>query len=79
MYCLGWSFVVTSEKGEVIATNVTKCPVTSSQQLLQQVGFSHTVKYHTSSSIANHKLKPGDSMKKAEFRQLLHCYTCFDV
>ncbi len=52
LHCLGQPSVVTSEKREAIAKNVMECHTTSSQKLVQQVGFPHTSTYHALRSIA---------------------------
>ncbi len=84
--CLGWPSVVTSEKGEATAKNVTECPTTPSQWLAQQVEFSHTLACCTLCSIAypykiliQHKLKLADSPKRANFCSWLHHCTQRDV
>ncbi len=81
----GWVSVVISEKMKVIAKNDTE-HLTTSSQLVKQVGLSHTLTYHTLCSIAytyqisiQHELKPADSPKRAKFCQRLCHYTCGDV
>ncbi len=82
---LGQLFVVTSEKKEVTAKDVTERPTTLSQWLVQQIGLSHTSTYHILHFIAypykiliQCELKPANSPKRAEFCQL-QCHTRMDV
>ncbi len=65
---------VISEKRKAIAKNVMELSTISSQQLVQQVGLSHTSMYSTLCSITypypisiQHDLKPADTSNRAEF------------
>ncbi len=64
--------VMTTEKREAIAKNVIECP--SSLQLVQQLILSHTLTYcahHFTACpqriLIQKKLKPTDTLKRAEF------------